>query len=220
MTEDLGCEKRSSRRFELTVPLLVQWQEPNGKKIEEPGTATEVSANGAIIDMARFPSPGIELTLIEKTSQHATRARVVRVQDKAARTGYRVVVHLVHPGDRFWGLDFRLKKSTADLAELEQALTSGNTDPQVLREFRDAVDYVRKAAWVVQEWQERKSQSHDVSTILPLLMLERIRRTTQLCKVIRSELRRHEGHEESLGIAELSDALDGLRAELHSIRNK
>jgi len=220
MAGTLGAEKRSSRRFVLRVPLVVGWQEPNGGEIEETATATEVSASGAVIEMSRFPSAGSEISLIEKSSNQKVTARVVRVQSKAGRGGYRVFVQLLRPGERFWGLDFRLKKSTADLVELEQALTSGNTDPQVLREFRDAVDYVRKAAWVVQEWQERQSQSRDVSTILPLLMFERIRRTTQLCKVIAAEIQNHAASAESLGIAELSEAIEDLQARLDGVQRR
>ncbi len=218
MTGTLGAEKRSSKRFAFSIPLAVSWQEPNGDNIEEAGLATEVSAGGAIIEMGRFPSAGTEISLLEKTIDQKIGARVVRVQSKAARGGYRVVVQLLRPGERFWGLDFRLKKSTADLVELEQALTSGNTDPQVLREFRDAVDYIRKAAWVVQEWQERQSRSRDVSTILPLLMFERIRRTTQLCKVIAAEIQNHAASAESLGVGELWDAIEDLRTRLDGVR--
>ena len=216
MTEDVGAEKRASRRFALSINLIVRWREPDGRQIEESGTATEVSANGAMIEIGRFPSAGSEVFLIEKTSRQKIGARVVRVQNKMGG-GYRVVVQLLHAGERLWGLDFRLKKSTADLVDLEQALTSGNTDPRVLREFRDAVDYIRKAAWVVQEWQERQTHSRDVSTILPLLMLERIRRTTQLCKSIASDLQTHSASPESLGVAELSQAVDDLRHRLQSL---
>jgi hypothetical protein len=105
-------------------------------------------------------------------------------------------------------LESRLKKSTADLLDLERTLVSGNIDVRVLREFRDAVDYVRKAAWAVQEWQDRQSKSHDTSTVLPLLMFERIRRATQLCKVIATEL---EDSSAAEGIPELSEAIEALR---------
>lgn len=214
MTEHLGHEKRASRRFILSIPLQVQWREPNGREVEEAATAIEVSANGAMLEMGRFPAAETEISLVEKSTDQKVRARVLRVQNKTSGAGYRVVVQLVHAGERFWGLDFRLKKSTADLIDLEQALTSGNTDARVLREFRDAVDYVRKAAWVVQEWQERQSHSRDVSTILPLLMFERIRRATQLCKIIASEMQNHDMCADSLGVAELSQAMENLREKL------
>jgi hypothetical protein len=111
-------------------------------------------------------------------------------------------------------LESRLKKSTADLLELERALTSGDTDARVLRDFRDAVDHVRKAAWAVQEWQARQSKSHDTSTVLPLLMFERIRRATQLCKTIMTDLDDGSATSESHGIAELSESIDALRTRL------
>lgn len=216
MTESKRAENRLSRRIALSIPLFVHWREPNGREIEEAGTAIEVSGNGALIEMSRFATAGTEISLTEKHSRQRIRARVLRAQDKLGG-GYRVIVQLLQPGERFWGLDFRLKKSTADLMELEQALTSGNTDPRVLREFRDAVDYVRKAAWVVQEWQERQSHSRDVSTILPLLMFERIRRTTQLCRSIASDLQAHSTSPEALGVAELSQAMDELRERFQTM---
>jgi hypothetical protein len=117
------------------------------------------------------------------------------------------------PG-REGSLDFQLKKSTADLQQIERALISGNTDSRVLRDFRDAVDYVRKAAWAVQEWQERQAKSRDTSTVLPLLMFERIRRATQLCKAIGSELEDSTVTNETAGVAELSVAIDDLRGLL------
>ncbi|HKQ86950.1 MAG TPA: hypothetical protein VJS43_09280 [Candidatus Acidoferrales bacterium] len=107
-------------------------------------------------------------------------------------------------------LESRLKKATADLLELERALNSDGVDPRVLREFRDAVDYVRKAAWAVQEWQERQEKQRDTSTVLPLLMFERIRRATDLCKRITVEL----DDPVSEQVDELSEAVDALKWRL------
>ena len=73
-------------------------------------------------------------------------------------------------------------------------------DPRILREFREAVDYVRKATWVVQEWQARQLQKHDPQTVLPLLTAERIRRATQLCDVIIADSATHEVTRETVGI--------------------
>ncbi len=107
-------------------------------------------------------------------------------------------------------LETRLKKSTADLLELERALVSGDTDPRVLRDFRDAVDYVRKAAWAVQEWQARQSKSRDTSTVLPLLRIERIRRATHLCNAIAADLQESGVTGESQEMESLSKAIDAL----------
>lgn len=107
-------------------------------------------------------------------------------------------------------LESRLKKSTADLLELERVLTSCGVDPRVLRDFRDAVDYVRKSAWAVQEWQEREARNRDTSTVLPLLMFERIRRATDLCKLITIELDDYASEQ----VPELLEAMDASRWRL------
>jgi hypothetical protein len=55
-----------------------------------------------------------------------------------------------------------------ELLKLEKDMKdvrSGVMDPRVLREFRDAVDYVRKTAWALQELQERQAQQRDTATV-------------------------------------------------------
>ena len=44
------------------------------------------------------------------------------------------------PNEAFWGVNFQLRKTTADLANIENAIGSGGLDPRILREFREAVD--------------------------------------------------------------------------------
>jgi hypothetical protein len=107
-------------------------------------------------------------------------------------------------------IEARLQASTAELLDLEHTLMSGDIDSRVLRDFRDAVDHVRKSAWAVQEWQERQAKHHDTSTVLPLLMFERIRRATELCRRITAELDTAIPE----GTSELSDAIDALRSRL------
>jgi len=46
--------------------------------------------------------------------------------------------------------------------------------PYVLREFRDAVDYIRKTAWAVQEWQRTGSEADTARN--SAAVIERIRR--------------------------------------------
>jgi hypothetical protein len=83
-------------------------------------------------------------------------------------------------------------------------------EPSILREFRDSVDYVRKTAWAVQEWQERQLQQHDPQTVLPLLIIERIRRATQLNKAITTDLAAHGVTRETTGIDEFFRTVEGL----------
>src|SRR6266566_3515403 len=96
------------------------------------------------------------------------------------------------PSESFWGLTFRLKRTTAELKKLDEVIRSGDIDPRVLREFRDAVDYVRKTAWAVQEWQERQFQHRETATVRPLLMAERIRRAAHICTAVSSDLKNHD----------------------------
>jgi hypothetical protein len=157
---------------------------------------------------------GAEVELKNLISGEALRAHVVRVRhsEQGALDGVAVEFH--SPAPLFWGMTFRLKKATAELRELEQEIKSGGIDSRVLRDFRDAVDYVRKTAWAVQEWQERQTQCRDTATVLPLLTAERIRRATELTSTILADLEGHEVTSETAGILELFRAIESLHAQL------
>src|SRR5439155_15898041 len=99
-----------------------------------------------------------------------------------------VAVELRAPKEEFWGLTFQLRRSTGELLKLEHGIKSGEIDPYVLREFRDAVDHIRKTAWAVQEWKERQALKRDTATVIPLLVTERIRRGTQLYEALIADL--------------------------------
>jgi hypothetical protein len=111
-----------------------------------------------------------------------------------------------------------------DLMKLEKDMKearSGGMDPRVLREFRDAVDYVRKTAWALQELQERQAHQRDIATVRSLLTDERVRRATQLSKALASDLESHEVGEATPGTAELFRAIETLHqrlADLFKIR--
>src|SRR6202035_5756603 len=126
------------------------------------------------------------------------RASAIRRSKDGAVLG--VALELLFPSEIFWGLTFRMRKTTLELQRLDQDIKSGNIDPRVFREFRDSVDYVRRTAWAVQEWQERQVQNRDTATVLPLLITERIRRATQLASAIIKDLNGSEITSETAGI--------------------
>ena len=97
---------------------------------------------------------------------------------------------------------------------LDQAIKSGDIDPRVLRDFRDAVDYVRKTAWAVQEWQERQLQHRDTATVLPLLAAERIRRAAQLSAAVSTDLKELGVTPETAGVDALFQATVQLYLDL------
>jgi hypothetical protein len=209
--------RRRSGRFPVVVPVAVRWEEPGGKAMKAEAQAKEVNINGGLLqflDMEVFPAAGAEMELTNLFSGEEARARTSAVRRSKGGAVLGVAVELLFPSETFWGLTFRLRKTTAELQRLDQAIKAGNIDPRVLREFRDAVDYVRKTAWAVQEWQERQAQQHDTATVLPLLVTERVRRATQLCAAVTKDLKESEITSEMAGIEKLFRATEQLSRAL------
>jgi hypothetical protein len=206
--------KRRSRRFPFISPVEATWQEAGGKLFREAGRATEVNAQGGLVEMKTYPSVGSQIELTNFLSHQTTQARVVGLRRTSEGRVLGVAVELLVPSETFWGANFQLKKTCADLVKLEYDMRSGPIDPRILREFRDAVDNVRKTAWAVQEWQERQSRHHDPHTVLPLLTAERIRRATQLCDAITTDSATHEVTRRTVGIDEFFRAIERVHQSL------
>jgi hypothetical protein len=206
--------KRRSRRFPFISPVEATWQEPSGKIFREAGQATEVNAQGGLLEMKAYPAVGTHIELTNLSSHETSQARVVGVRRNTDGRLLGVAVELFVPSESFWGMNLQLKKTCADLVRLEYEMRSGPFDPRILREFRDAVDNVRKTAWAVQEWQERQSRKQDPHTVLPLLTAEGIRRATQLCDAISAGLATHEVVRETVGIDEFIQAVERVHQRL------
>jgi hypothetical protein len=159
--------------------------------------------------MKIFPSVGSQMELTNLLSGETYRARVVAIRRKDGRV-LGVAVELLIASETFWGVNFQLKKTSAELLQLEHAMRTGGIDQRILMDFRDAVDHVRKTAWAVQEWQERQITHHDTHTLLPLLTSERIRRAAQLGNAIVSDLATHEVTRETPGVNQLYDAVQRM----------
>jgi len=207
-------DQRRGIRFPVVVPVEAKWEEASGKTVKETAQAKEVNAQGGLLLMKNHPAVGSQLELTNLLSSEGSRARVVGIRRSKEGNVSGVAVELLIPSETFWGLNFQLKKTSAELVRLEQDMKSGSVDPRILMEFRDAVDYVRKTAWAVQEWQERQLLKHDTQTVLPLLTSERIRRSTQLCNAITTDLSSHEVTRETSGIDEFFRAVKGVYQRL------
>lgn len=207
-------EKRRGARFPVVVPVEAKWQEAGGKNIKETANAIEVNAQGGLLQMKVFPSVGSHLDLKNLLTGEAFRARVVGTRRSAEDRVLGVAVELLVPSETFWGVNFRLKKTSAELVRLNHLMQSGNIDARILREFRDAVDYVRKTAWAAEEWQERQLQRRDPSTVLPLITAERIRRATQLSDAISADLAAHEVTGETTGMHDFFRAVERVYQRL------
>ena len=99
--------------------------------------------------MKTYPAVGTQIEMTNLLSHESSHARVVSVRRNDEGRLLGVGVELLVPSDTFWGVNFQLKKTCADLVKLEYDMRSGSID-RVVGEFRDAVDNVRKTAWAVQ----------------------------------------------------------------------
>ena len=202
-------EQRRGSRFPVLVPVQAKWQEATGQIVIENAQAREVNMQGGLLDMKTFPSVGSQMELTNLLSGETYRVRVVAIRRKDGQV-VGVAVELLIPSETFWGVNFQLKKTSAELLHLENAIRTGGIDQRILMDFRDAVDHVRKTAWAVQEWQERQITRHDPNTLLPLLTSERIRRAAQLGNAIVSDLTAHEVTRETPGVDRLFDAVQRM----------
>ena len=210
-------ERRRSARYPVVVPVEAKWQEVSGKSVKETAQAREVNVQGGLLEMKTYPGIGSQLELTNILSGETFRARVVGTRRSKEGNVLGVAVELVIPSETFGGVNFQLKKTSAELVRLVNALRSGSVEPDILKEFRDAVDYVRTTAWAVQEWQERQLQQHDPQTVLPLITAERIRRAAQLSEAIATDLAAHKVTRETAGIDELFRAIERVYRHLQDL---
>ena len=210
-------KQRRSDRYPVVVPVKVKWSEPNGAGIIEFAEAKEVSMHGGQIDMRGRPRIDSFIELTNLASTKTASARVVHLRASIKSELAEVAVELLTPSETFWGVTYRLKMATESLLKLEKDIRSGGTDARVLREFRDAVDYVRKTAWALQELQERQIQQRDTATVRSLLTEERVRRATQLSGALASDLDSHEVTDGTKGAAELFRSIEDLDQRLAAL---
>lgn len=210
-------EKRRSSRFPVVVFVEAKWQALSGEIVKETAQAMEVSALGGLLDMKTFPRVGSEVELANLLSGETAKARVVGTRLPKDGSAPKVAVELLARSETFWGLNFQLRKASAELVRIEQEIKPGGIDPRILEEVRDSVDYVRKTAWAVQEWQERQLQKRDPQTVLPLITSERIRPATQLSLAITTDLAAHQVTRETSGMRELFQAVEGLYPQVASL---
>ena len=213
-------KNRRSDRYPVVVPVRVKWLEPSGASVIEFAEAKEVNMHGGLLEMKGRPAINSVIELTNLSSTRTASAQVIsqRLSKKGEVLG--MAIELLTPSETFWGVTFRLKVAIDDLLKLEKDMKdsrSGAMDPRVLREFRDAVDYVRKTAWALQELQERQAHQRDVATVRSLLTDERVRRTAQLSKALAADLESHEVNDGTPGTADLFRAVEILYQRLEGL---
>lgn len=210
-------DTRRSHRFTLLLPLRVEWRTAGGTPFQIDAYAREVSSHGGVVQMSEYPAVGQTLTIHNPANGQTSQARAIGLRHSPEGEVLGMALALAEPSETFWGMSFRIKKASNDLVKLEEALRSGGIDQQVLRDFRDAVDYVRKTAWVVYEWQERQLLHRDTATVLPLLAAERVRRAIQLANAIATDIDANRLSADSPAVTDLIQAVDQIQARITSI---
>jgi hypothetical protein len=89
--------KRRSRRFPFISAVEATWQEPNGKIFREAGQATEVNAQGGLLEMKTYPAVGTQIELTNLTTHETSQARVVGVRRNTEGRLLGVAVELLVP---------------------------------------------------------------------------------------------------------------------------
>jgi hypothetical protein len=201
-------ERRKTPRFAVTVPIEVSWRGSDGMAVKEQAVAKQVNANGGRLEMANYPGVGSRITLTNFPSAEAAEARVLATPSSREGVSHGIVVELVVPSESFWGVNLQVKKTYVELQNLEKSLRSEGIDPRLLNEFRDAVDYVRTAAVIVQQLRERQMHGRDDDDVASLLIVERIRRTTNLCIEVITDLDAGKVNDGTKGVDELHCALE------------
>ncbi len=111
----------------------------------------------------------------------------------------------------------RLQQMAGELKELEPLIRTGDIDARVLREFREAVDYIRTTAWAIQQWIELREHKQDPYSVLPMLTLERVHRATQIAHDLSLDLDSADVSFETPGLEGLYGSIKGLYSRLANL---
>src|ERR1700680_3587959 len=174
-------ERRKSNRYLVTVPIEASWRGSDGMAIKEQAVAKQVNANGGLLEMANCPEVGSRITLTNFLSAEAVEARVLANPNSRQGVSHGIIVELIVPSEKFWGVNLQVKKTGVELQKLEKSLQSEGIDLRLLNEFRDAVDTLRTTALAVQQLREFQLKGRDDSEIVSMLVADRVRRATNLC---------------------------------------
>ena len=181
-------ERRKAQRFPVSVPIEVSWRSPEGMALKEQAIARQVNANGGQLEMSSYPDIGSRITITNFLSAETAEARVLATPQTREGVAHGIIVELIAPSESFWGVNLQVKKTSVELQKLENSLRSEGIDLRVLNEFRDAVDYIRTTAVVVQQLREQQMHGREDGEIALLLTAERIRRATNLCLEVTADM--------------------------------
>ncbi|HET6176381.1 MAG TPA: hypothetical protein VFE61_05575, partial [Candidatus Sulfotelmatobacter sp.] len=216
MTADgTDVERRKTRRFPVVVPIEVSWRGTDGIAVKEDAVARQVNANGGFLKMSKYPVLGSRVTLANFLSAQTAEARVLAAPDSRQGVANGIIVELIVPNESFWGVDLQVNKAIVELQNLEKALQCEDIDLHLVREYRNAVDYIRTTTETVQRLRKRHfPAASDDGELLSVLATDRIRRAINLCLEVVADLDAGRVQQESNNVHELQQALQHLQQRL------
>ncbi|HUK25023.1 MAG TPA: hypothetical protein VLV49_10620 [Terriglobales bacterium] len=113
-----------------------------------------------------------------------------------------------------------LEAAIGELQGAHALLLSGDVDPRILSDFRDALNRVRNTAWAAQQYVTRKEVGEDSSSVLSLLAAERIRAAHQLCRTISEDLKEPSIEFQTGNLVHLNEILQELAEQIREIIKK
>jgi len=209
-----GKERRRNRRLILTVPVSVEWAEPGGPIVKGQASAKDVDVRGASLQMVEgrtVPGLNVEISLENKLTGEAVRARVKRIKRSGNGKLERIGIELLEPTEKFWGLTFQLQQTMIQLLEIENAFQErAQEDFRVLRNLREGVEYLHGVTSAVQQWQELREQGKDGYSVLEVLGRGRVDRATRLLQDLTADIDAFELTSDTKDFSSLAQAVERL----------
>jgi hypothetical protein len=205
-----SVERRKSHRFPVVVPIEVSWRAADGIPVKEDAVARQVNANGGFLKMSIYPELGSRITLANFLSAQTAEARVLAAPHTREGVANGIIAELIVPNADFWGVDLQVKKTIIELQNLEKLLECEDIELRLVKEYRDAVEYIRTAAGTLQQLRECQFGGLDSGELLSALAIDRTRRTVNLCVEVVADLDAGRLKNNSKGVDELYRAIEDL----------
>jgi hypothetical protein len=205
-------ERRRQPRFAVNVPLEVSWRGPDNEVVKQEAVARQVNSNGGLLEMLHQPDMGSRVTIANLISAETAEARVLATPSTREGVAHGIAVELIVPSEGFWGVDLQVKKTSIELQKLEKAMRDASIDFRLLKEYREASEYVRATAGAVKQLRECQIHERSDSEVLRSLCADRIRRAAGLCLEVLADVESGLVTAETHGVEELCRSLeDSLR---------
>jgi hypothetical protein len=113
-----------------------------------------------------------------------------------------------------------LENGISELQGLHKLLLSSDVDPDVLADFRGALNRVRNTAWAAQQYVVRKESDQGSTRVRSLLAGERIRAAYQLCQALTDDLKGTDIEFQRGSLVQLYEATKTLTEQLKRVTDK